>query len=156
MRKKREGRKQPVSKLALLGSAMCALSLALSGCQNSAQTEEEIVIPKQENEEAKVPPEGTEMEGEMQEVAAGAVEGAIAEQVQAPESYQWEGGDEVVSVKVDAPVILPEGEGFKTWKVSSRAFTQEDYDKVSAVLLGGAALWNRDEELMAKAYISRF
>jgi len=147
---KRKGRETSVSRLAILGAAMCLLSLALSGCQDSVQTEEEIVTPKQEEERAGTEAEGTEPEGEETTASSAeeSAEGGIAEQVQAPESYVWEGGNEVVSVKVDAPVVIPQGEGFKTWKVASRVFTQEDYDKVSAVLLKGAGLWKRDEELM--------
>lgn len=151
---KGENRGSSISRLAVAGAVMCLLSLALSGCQDSAQTEEEIVIPKQEEQGAETSAEDTgtgesDGEGQMEE---GAVEGAIAEQVQAPESYSWEGSDEVVSVKVDAPVIIPQGEGFKSWKVTSRVFTQEDYDKVSAVLLKGAELWERDEELMGGSH----
>ena len=63
-----------------------------------------------------------------------------------------ESSDGPVSVKVDAPIVIPQGEGFKTWQVQSRVFTQEDYDKVSQVLLNGAELWNRDEKLMEASH----
>lgn len=149
-------------KAASLGVVICTLSMALSGCQDSARTEEEIVIPKQEeveNREADDLPQGGGDREIGQTGQAGgenagenATAGAIAEQVQAPEHYRWENSEEMVSVKVDAPIILPQGEGFKTWRVQSRAFTQEDYDRVSKVLLNGAGLWNRDEKLMESSH----
>lgn len=137
---------------AVLGMALCLLSLTLAGCQDSAQTQEEIVTPKQEEsqegQDAEPLPEGGGTQETDQADDEGTVAGAIADQVKAPESYSWESGDGMVSVKVDAPIVIPQGEGFKTWRVQSRVFTQEDYDRVSQTLLGGAELWNRDEELM--------
>ena len=132
----------------ILGACMCSLSLLLAGCQNSAQTGEELVTPReQEREQSQA---GEEQDGALpkEREQTEAVSGGIAQQVQAPERYAWEGGDEIVSVKVDAPVVIPEGEGFKNWRVTSRVFTQEDYDRVSQTLLGGEKLWNRDEKLM--------
>lgn len=136
-------------KAAILGAAVCLLSLSLAGCQDSAQTQEEIVTPKQEeNQEEEGAPESGQAGASGPEAGEGGVTGAIAEQVQAPERYSWEGNNGIVSVKVDAPIVIPQGEGFKTWQVQSRVFTQEDYDRVSDVLLNGAGLWKRDEELM--------
>ncbi len=129
--------------LLLLCALASALSLLATGCQNSAQTEEEIVLPKQEEETGDG---GEALQTEGEEQAAGG--GAIADQVQAPERFNWEGGSEQVSVKADALVVVPEGEGFQSYKVTGRVFNQEDYDRVSQVLLQGEALWERDMEAM--------
>ncbi len=128
--------------------AVAVMGIFMSGCNNSVQTEEEIVVPKQEEET-----EGTEPSGEQGDGAqAGSGEaGVIAEQVQAPENYTWEGSSENISVKVDAPVIVPQGEGFKSYRVTARTYTQEDYDHVSQTLLKGAGLWNRDYDQMEKS-----
>lgn len=143
-------------KAAILGTAVCLFSLALAGCQDSAQTQEEIVTPRQEEsqegQEEEAMPESAGADGTGQADTESPVTGAIAQQVQAPESYSWESSDGPVSVKVDAPIVIPQGEGFKTWQVQSRVFTQEDYDKVSQVLLNGAELWNRDEKLMEASH----
>ncbi len=123
------------------------LAAVATGCQDMAQTEEEIVTPKQE--------QGSESEENLPGEQAGAAEeeegsgGAIAEQVQAPEHYNWEGGSDKVSVKVDADLMIPQAEGFQSWQVTSRVFTQEDYDNVSRVLLKSAPLFTRDYEAMA-------
>src|SRR5699024_11051478 len=45
-----------------------------------------------------------------------------------------------LSVHVDAAVTVPDAEGFRLKKVSSRSFTQADSDAVSRVLLDGGAL----------------
>ena len=99
--------------LLLLFALAGALSLLATGCQNSAQTEEEIVLPKQEEETGDG---GEALQTEGEEQAAGG--GAIADQVQAPERFNWEGGSEQVSVKADALVVVPEGEGFQSYKVT--------------------------------------
>lgn len=126
-------------------------TLLISGCSDGVRTEEEIVTPKQEEtggaeeagasggQENGTEPQGAEAEG-------------IAEQVDAPETYVWDGNSEDISVKVNAPVIVPEGEGFKTYRVSARTYTQEDYDRISQVLLKGAELWERDYEQMEKSH----
>lgn len=123
-------------------------ALLFSGCNDSVQTQEEIVVPKQEEEV-----EETEDLGEQADEtkAQDANAGGIAEQVKAPETYAWEGNSENISVKVNAPVIIPRGEGFKTYRVTARTYTQEDYDRVSQVLFKGETLWERDYEQMEKS-----
>ncbi len=121
--------------LAVLGICGCMLT----GCGDALQTEEELVIPAQQTEEATGTP------GEQAAVPAG----SVAAQVQAPERYQWEGASDKVSVTADAMVVVPDVEGIRTKKVTGRAFTQEDYDRVSQVLLKGNGLWERDVEAMA-------
>ena len=105
-------------KAAILGTAVCLFSLALAGCQDSAQTQEEIVTPRQEEsqegQEEEAMPESAGADGTGQADTESSVTGAIAQQVQAPESYSWESSDGPVSVKVDAPIVIPQGEGFKT------------------------------------------
>ena len=121
--------------LAALGICGCMLT----GCGDVLQTEEELVIPAQQTEEATGTP------GEQ----AAAPAGSVAAQVQAPARYQWEGASDQVSVMADAMVVVPDVEGIRTKKVTGRAFTQEDYDRVSQVLLKGSGLWERDVEAMA-------
>lgn len=120
-----------LKKYALL--PVCLAAALLAGCGSRVQTEEQIVVSKETKEKAQ------------QQESEGEITGGIQEQVQAPERLQDSFGDDKVSVKVDAPVFVPEAEGFKTKKVKSRVFVQEDYDLVSKVLFGGGALWNRDE-----------
>lgn len=112
---------------------VCLLGAALTGCGNTVQTQQEIVVPKETQQGAAQPAE-----------TGGAVSGGIQEQVQAPESWQETFSDDRTMVTIDAPIVIPEAEGFRTKKVVSRVFAQEDYDKVSEVLLGGGALWDRD------------
>lgn len=139
-----------VKKIAALCITAGLLSLIAAGCNSSVQTEEEIVIPKEQIKE-----EGKNDEGHDGETIDGADQDVnsegIMEQVQAPENYTWEGASGKISVKVDAQTVIPQAEGFKSYKVTSRAFTQEDYDEVNKVLLGGAILWDRDYDEMAES-----
>ncbi|MDY2653330.1 MAG: DUF6034 family protein [Eisenbergiella porci] len=85
---------------------------------------------------------------ESTQVPQAAAEGSIAEQVQAPSRFALEFSDTAgqLSVSVDASVTVPAAEGFRLKTVASRTFTQEDYDAVNSVLLGGGALWERAVE----------
>lgn len=130
-------------------AALSIVLLLSTGCSDSMQTEEEIVVLKETQsaeEEAgwDEPEKGAE--------SAAREEGGIAQLVQAPDSYIWEGGSENFHIKVDAPVVLPKAEGFKSYRVTSRVFTQEDYDNVNRVLLNGGSLWNKDYEKMQASY----
>ena len=132
-------------KIAILCAAVGMLSMLSAGCSDGMQSEEEIVVPKGESTqetEAQGGQEGNEATGE----------GGIAQLVQAPERYIWEGNNGNFHITVDAPVIIPQAEGFKTYKVTSRVFTQEDYDKVNQVLLNGGELWERDYEAMEESH----
>lgn len=131
-------------KIVVLCAAVSMLSLLSTGCSDSMQSEEEIVVPKGEStQEAE-----NQQEQDLQEENGAAEEGGIAQMVQAPERYTWEGNSGDFHIIVDAPVMIPQAEGFKTYKVTSRVFTQEDYDKVNQVLLNGGELWTRDYEAM--------
>lgn len=139
------------SKITILRTA-AAVSIAISmifffltGCSDNMQSEEEIVVPKGEMDVQEAEGEDGQSTGEGDEEAA---IGGIAELVQAPEHYNWEGSSEGFTIMIDAPVIIPQAEGFKSYKVSSRVFTQEDYDKVNQVLLDNGKLWDRDFEAM--------
>lgn len=121
--------------------AAAGIMIMASGCGSDMQTREEIVVPRQEAA-------WQTGDGKAEAVGQQGTEGTITELVQAPERYRWEGSNGVVSVKADASVVIPEADGFKTYKVTGRAFTQEDYDRVSGVLLEGASLWDRDYERM--------
>ena len=118
--------------------------ITTAGCASDMHTQEEIVVPRQED--SRQTGEGG-ANTDVQQVT----EGTIAELMQAPERYTWEGDSGIVSIKVDAAVVIPKADGFKTYKVTSRVFNQEDYDRVNEVLLKGASLWDRDYEEMAQS-----
>ncbi len=153
-----KARKVMARKVTVICVSAGILAMLATGCQDSMQTEEEIVVPRQEQgADGAGSPDGQsaggENGGEGKDTENGRAGGSaamsgIAGQVQAPDEYAWEGGNDTVSVKVDAAVEVPQAEGFQTYKVTSRVFAQADYDKVSRVLLGGAPLWERDYEKM--------
>ncbi len=120
-------------------------AVIFTGCAESIQTNEEIVVPKESKEESQS--EGLAASG----AAQGNLLNGIADQVQAPERYTTEFSENRIHVKVDAPVIIPMTAGFKLYKVTGRAFTQEDYDTVNHVLLKDGKLWDRDHEKMEKS-----
>ncbi len=122
------------------------LALMLTGCGESIQTDEEIVVPKENARETEMAKQAAE---NSDGGASSGKENEIAGQVQAPDIYQTEFQDGFTNVKAYAPVVLPEGEGFKLYRVTSRIFTQEDYDNVRHVLLKDGELWERDMEKMA-------
>ncbi|MCM1124995.1 MAG: DUF6034 family protein [Lachnospiraceae bacterium] len=128
--------------------AMLAVMGAFAaGCGSDVETEEEIITLKEEEEGG----ESTQQEQETpSEPVAGEREG-IAGQVQAPEHYEADLSDGGIHVKVDADVYVPEGEGFKNYRVKGRPFGQADYEAVSSVLLNGEKLWERDMDAMAES-----
>lgn len=133
------GKKRAVVLTAVLGICGCVLT----GCSDGMETAEELVVPAEQAEE----------KGGAPEAAGDAVStGSVAGMVQAPERYQWEGGSDTVSVTADALVEVPDVAGIRTKKVTGRAFTQEDYDRVSQALLGGGKLWDRDYEAMEESH----
>lgn len=159
-------KRKKITQIAALGLAVSLLMGALTGCADDMQTDEQLVTPKEEQQEANAPSSEQGDEG---------AKGSISELVQAPERYQtafgvfdsssiessideenaavriYESKGSKISVVVDAPIVIPDAEGFKTYKVTSRVFTQEDYDTVNRVLLNGASLYERDMELMAES-----
>ncbi len=128
-------RKRRVFGKAYAWMTAAAMAAALAGCGDSVQTQEEIVVPKETQQQTAA----------VQETG----QGGIREQVQAPAEWQESFGDDRITVTADAPVIIPDAEGFRTKKVTSRVFTQEDYDTVNRVLLGGGPLWDRDQTAMS-------
>lgn len=134
----------------LIGCLALVLSGTLAvGCSHFVETEEEMITLKEEDGGSR---EGGTSAGKNEgKTSAGGsgVLGEIAEQVQAPDHYTADFSDGGVYVKVDAPVVIPKGEGFKTYRVKARPFEQEDYERVSHVLLKDAELWKRDVEAMA-------
>lgn len=123
--------------------AVAVLGVFAVGCSNYAETEEEIITLKEEEEA------GMMAESDQNKASETGDLGEIAEQVRAPERYTEDFAAENITVKVDAAVVIPAGEGFKTYRVKGRPFEQEDYDKVSHVLLKDAGLWTRDFEAMS-------
>lgn len=139
-------------RIAALCAVMGIIVLLPTGCGDSIQSEEEIVIPKEGlsgEEQSGQQEEGNEEERE--EEAPSENLAGIAELVSAPEQYTWEGSSGDIRVTVDAPVKIPQAEGFKSYKVTSRVFTQEDYDRVNDVLLKGGKLWDRAYEMVVES-----
>ena len=134
----------------LLGCVAAAvLGMLATGCSNSMETEEEIITMKDEgggSGESGMPSEAES--GQVLTQEAGEL-GGIAKQVQAPEHYTADFSAGNITVKVDAPLVIPDGEGFKTYRVKGRPFEQKDYELVSHILLKDAALWERDLEVMS-------
>lgn len=137
-----------VKKIAVLLAAVGILSTLIIGCSDNRQSEEEIVVPKEDAESMDAQDQDAQESLNEGDAAAG---GGIAQMVQAPDRYAWEGSSGNYQISVDAPIIIPEAEGFKTYKVTSAVFTQEDYDKVNQVLLNGGTLWDRDFEAMKES-----
>lgn len=134
-------------KIAALCITMGILALLPTGCGDTIQSEEEIVVLKEDAGE----PEPESHDGEeIEEEAAQGNENGIAELVQAPEQYSWEESSGGIQVRVDAPVRIPQADGFKPYKVTGRVFTQADYDQVNRVLLKGEKLWDKDYQAEKK------
>ncbi|MDE7133577.1 MAG: hypothetical protein K2O65_17595 [Lachnospiraceae bacterium] len=114
----------------------------ISGCGSGADSQEDAVTLKEQNGEQ--PPVQVSTEET-------AVSGNVAEQVQAPEIYQTQVTGDAVTITADAAVIIPDVPGIKLKKVTARTFTQEDYDAINRVLLGGGKLWERNLEAMQES-----
>ena len=143
-------KKTDIVSLYLAAMGICAA--VLSGCGNSVQTEEELVIPRTEGTEgqAGITGGGAEAAGEGQNGQMKGTADNIAAQVQAPERYQTEIQDGNIVLRADAEFEIPDVPGIKTKKVTARFFKQEDYDIVNTVLFDGSKLWERDYEAMAE------
>lgn len=149
--------RKKTGKISFYLAAMGICAAALSGCGNSVQTEEELVIPKAEGTEEQTGIEegsveafgegknGQGQDGQVQEPADN-----VAAQVQAPERYRTEIQDGNIVLRADAEFEIPDVPGIKMKKVEARFFTQADYDTVNAVLLDGGKLWDRDYEAMSE------
>ena len=114
----------------------------VSGCGSGAESQEDAVTLKEQNGE--LPP----VQVSTEEVV---VSGNVAEQVQAPDIYQTKVTGDAVTITADAALIIPDVPGIKLKKVTPRTFTQEDYDAISRVLLGGGKLWERNLEAMQES-----
>lgn len=156
----RSGKSMEVAKMkkvkksfALTAIGMAA-ALSLSGCSDSMQTTEQLVTPKEVEQETEEDHQGSSQDTENSDTAVSdnemtfGKETGIADQVQAPERYQADFFNDAIHVHVDAKVVIPMTAGFKLYKVTGRPFTQEDYDAVSHVLLKDASLWERDYEAL--------
>ena len=143
----------------ILAAAGLAAVMNMAGCGGMGQTTEQLALPREGTEQNgdsgqdttdKTSGEGEASGGEadLGENGGNASADGIARQVQAPERYEAELSEEALTVRVDAEVVLPEGEGFKQYKVTGRPFAQEDLDAVKRVILKDAPLWCRDREAM--------
>ncbi len=147
-------RKKAVAFLAVSGMAAMLL-----GCGSTLETGETVIVPKEETsagtkgpkadaKEAGSTVQEAEKTGGKTGKAQGVMTGRIADQVNAPQTYQDSFSGRTVHVTADAAVIVPDAEGFRKKKVKPRPFVQEDYDAVIRVLLGGGKIWERDVEAM--------
>lgn len=132
------------SKINFLSILSCYVAVSLTGCGDSMTTQEEIVTPKET-----MVSDSTVVEDKS---TVTTVTNGIREQVQVPEHYTCDISEGNITVMADADFVIPEAEGFKSYKVTPRIFNQEDYDTVSQVLLDGAPLWSRDYEAMAESH----
>ena len=104
--------------------------LLLAGCGDSRQTEEVLVMPKDEASEQAL--HGTEEQ--------------VSSVVQAPKRFETEISQDGVSITADAEIIIPGVDGFQLYQVEARPFSQEDYDRVSQVILQGGSLWRAGDK----------
>ena len=111
---------------AVMIAGMCLGTV--SGCSSGTESEEDAVTLKEQD----VVQPSAQMSEEEAEAS-----GNVAEQVQAPEIYQTQVSGDAVTITADAVVTIPDVPGIKLKKVAARTFTQEDYDAVNRVLLGG-------------------
>lgn len=139
------------AKRGLIVCAAVMMMVLLTGCGGDAETEEEIITIKEEDGSGEESLPAEDLEGQVQSTEEGTL-GGIAQQVQAPEHYTADFASGDIQVKADAQVVIPDGEGFKTYRVKARAFEQADYDTVSHVILKDEKLWERDEEAMAESH----
>lgn len=133
MKRKEKREKRRTKAAEVFAAGILAVSM-LTACGDSRQTEEELVVPREQAEESGGTREQTESIG---------ASGSVARQVQAPEQYQWSMSTDTIEITADAPVVIPDVQGIRTKKVTGRPFTQEDYDRVSQALFDGSTLWNR-------------
>ena len=130
----------------ILAAAGLAAVMNMAGCGGMGQTTEQLAVPKEGTEQNgdagqdttdKTSGEGEASGGEaaLGENGENVSADGIARQVQAPERYEAELSEEALTVRVDAEVVLPEGAGFKQYKVTGRPFAQEDFERVKRVLL---------------------
>lgn len=109
----------------------------LAGCGDSRQTEEVLVMPKDE----------------VSEQALHGTEEQVSSLVQAPERFEAEISQDGVSITADAEIIIPGVDGFQLYQVEARPFAQEDYDRVSHVLLQGGSLWRAGDKQAMKEFL---
>lgn len=139
---------------------MTMISMELSllvGCGDSRQTEEVLVTPKDEVSEQSLSDTKEQVNSVVQEKQSAADETkemlsseaeseGIRQQVQAPERFQAEISEGGISITADAEIFVPKAPGFHLYQVKARPFVQEDYDRVSQVLLQGASLWRAGDK----------
>lgn len=146
-----------------LTMASMTISL-LMGCGSSRQTEEVLVTPKEEKsgqatpgteEQADnaVPEKQAAVAGTEEKLSSGNESEGIRQQVQAPERYETEVSQDGVSIIADAEIIVPKASGVQLYQVEARPFVQDDYDKVSRVLLQGASVWQEGDQQTIEEFI---
>lgn len=111
----------------------------LAGCGDSRQTEEVLVMSKDEASEQA--PHGTEEQ--------------VGSLIQAPERFETEISQDGVSITADAEIIIPDVDGFQLYQVEARPFSQEDYDRVSHVLLQGGSLWRAGDKQAMEEFLQK-
>lgn len=115
-------RRIALRKVRLQAAAVGAV-LLMAGCAEKPQESGIIVVPKEGKTE--YPQDVSQSEQN------------IAKQVQAPELWQTCFSDGGITVRVDAPVVIPDAAGVSPQKIRARVFSREDYDEICRVVLDG-------------------
>ncbi|MEA4938647.1 MAG: DUF6034 family protein [Christensenella sp.] len=77
----------------------------------------------------------------------------LREQLQAPESYQFEEQNGILSLVIDANVLVPDADSVSIVKTTGVDFTQEQVDAILALLWQEDAMWDNNPPL-TKAQIA--
>lgn len=118
-----------MKKIKICSLMVMATVLVLGGCQKTPDIP--VVTQKKSPQEAK---------------PAALVEGMkIQNQIKAPEKYQavFKDKKEILTVNIDADVVIPDAEGFKLKKVEGRPLNQEDLDIQVEVLFNNSQITQR-------------
>jgi uncharacterized lipoprotein len=105
-------------------SVLCMVTvLTLTGCQKGEEQEEYLYRKTQEDT--------------LETVESDVTQGDLAQLLQAPEHYRAEFAGDKVTVRADAKMEIPQAEGVKSYRVTSRLFEREDYDRVCDTFFAG-------------------
>lgn len=106
-------------------SVLCMVTvLTLTGCQKG-EKQEEYLYRK------------TLTQADSETVKSDWAQGDLAQLLQAPEHYRAEFAGDKVTVRADAEMEIPQAEGVKSYRVTSRFFAREDYDRVCDTFFAG-------------------
>ena len=111
-------------KYKVLAGILAVGALSLMGC--SADSNTQVVVPKEKKEKY---------------ISGQETEENVAEQVQAPDRYQWDKETKNLHIYANARVIVPNVEGIRLKKIKSCKFSKEDLDQIQKGLCGDASAY---------------